>query len=237
MATLKLGGRFGNHLHRIAAAYALSLKLDERCKVPYWRTSPHFPNFKHRVKMVPANREPTYRFMYCQGRDDFWAGSPLPTLPSQTCLVGCFESAKYFEGYEDEVRDLFYQPVEPRDAIGIHVRRGDFLGKTDIHTRLNMEYYRRAAALTSGRKYIVCSDDIPWCQENFTGPRFTFSRGNFMDDFRLLRSCRQLIISNSTFSWWAAYLCDSPEIVVAPEKWYRRRKAPWKTVNTDWTLV
>jgi GR25 family glycosyltransferase involved in LPS biosynthesis len=60
------------------------------------------------------------------------------------------------------------------------------------------------------------------------------------DEFLMMQSCRHFIISNSTFSWWAAYLSKSTDkIVIAPSKWFGP-KGPknWQDIYLpDWIVI
>jgi hypothetical protein len=39
-----------------------------------------------------------------------------------------------------------------------------------------------------------------------------------------MSKCKHHILANSSFSWWAAYLSDSPEkVVIAPDKWNNQK--------------
>ena len=49
-------------------------------------------------------------------------------------------------------------------------------------------------------------------------------RGGFIDDFNLLRSFNQVIIHNSTFSWWAATLSGASKVGIF---------SPWKIAKTQ----
>jgi hypothetical protein len=49
------------------------------------------------------------------------------------------------------------------------------------------------------------------------------------------------VIANSTFSWWSAFLSESPDVVIAPQKWYRNKIDPedlippnWKREDSQW---
>ena len=74
-------------------------------------------------------------------------------------------------------------------------------------------------------------EDLEWIEENY---KFHDLSGNgrnintvFVDlnnpdyeELRLMYSCKHFIISNSTFSWWGAWLGSAPgKIVIAPQRW------------------
>jgi hypothetical protein len=50
------------------------------------------------------------------------------------------------------------------------------------------------------------------------------NRDTDYEEFAVMRQCDHFIITNSTFSWWAAYLGDSvakeEKIVIAPTTWF-----------------
>ena len=71
------------------------------------------------------------------------------------------------------------------------------------------------------------SDDINWCKENKqlftkTGKKVLFMQGrNDMDDFVMMSLCSNNIITNSSFSWWAAWLnTNRDKVVVMPKQWF-----------------
>lgn len=56
-------------------------------------------------------------------------------------------------------------------------------------------------------------------------------------DMMLMSNCRHNIISNSTFSWWAAWLNDHPDkIVMAPRQWSATQPAT-DLVPDSWLLI
>lgn len=115
--------------------------------------------------------------------------------------------------------------VESTDSVSMHIRRGDYLtsNKKANYRELPFKYYFDAVKYTEGDLYIF-SDDIPWCQdkfkENYFGRKITFVNQEDYLDFEVMKHCKQNIITNSTFSWWAAYLNNNPEKkVVCPKHW------------------
>ena len=105
----------------------------------------------------------------------------------------------------------------------MHVRRGDYLKFKDTHPPCSVEYYNQAiSSFSESSIFLVISDDIEWCKENFLGDKFYFVEGNEdYIDLYLMSLCKNNIIANSSFSWWAAWLNRNKEkIVIAPEKWF-----------------
>ena len=82
--------------------------------------------------------------------------------------------------------------------------------------------------LGKDRTYIICSNNLDLCreQEVFKGNNFYFNdittkveKSHF--DLCLISKCSDFITSNSTFSWWGAYLSqNSTKRVIAPTPWY-----------------
>ena len=71
--------------------------------------------------------------------------------------------------------------------------------------------------------YFIFSDDIEWCENQFTDwGKVTFIDGlNDRESLQLMSKCKHNIIANSSFSWWGAYLNENVnKIVCCPDKWF-----------------
>jgi hypothetical protein len=156
---------------------------------------------------------------------------------------GYWQSYRYFEGIEDSIRSAF-EFIEPlsernksfldgakgRTLIGIHVRHGDYLSGSFFSKVCGADYYRSAMALAAeGARdplFAFFSDDLDWCRDNLAVEGeacfVDWNRGNeSYADMRLMTRCDALVIANSSFSWWGAWLGDRPgRGVYAPLKWW-----------------
>ena len=167
--------------------------------------------------------------------------------------VGGWPSEKHFKGIGDAVRRSFQFPsqtetnfVEWRDkiqndpnSVSIHIRRGDYLTPTNTIYQFagvaSEEYFKRAmeeiCKHLQNPAFYIFSDDIPWCREKFVGNQFHFvdcnTGKNSWRDMQLMSLCHHHINSNSTFSWWAAWLCPHKDsITLCPNEYIRNMETP-----------
>lgn len=151
--------------------------------------------------------------------------------PDNVNLTGYFQSYRYFEDIENEIKSDFtfkninnFINVDCSEYTSIHVRRGDYLNFAAYHPTCDLFYYYEAMKIIGLKnKFIIFSDDIEWCkqQEIFQKNCYFSETGNNINDLYLMSKCKNNIIANSSFSWWGAWLNDnSDKIVISPEKWF-----------------
>ncbi len=156
-------------------------------------------------------------------------------------LDGLWPSEGYFKDVEQTIReDLRIIPPDDAlnqrmgeeirncNAVALHVRWFDAPGSAVNHN-VSVEYYQRAIAMmerkTESPRYFVFSDNPEAARSMLALPkgRATFvshNRGaeNAYADLWLMTQCRHFITTNSTFSWWGAWLGGGKEkFVVSPE--------------------
>jgi hypothetical protein len=105
-----------------------------------------------------------------------------------------------------------------KKLVSVHIRRGDLV--TFNLLMLPLSYYKTAMSLFgSDVLFVVFSDDIEWCKENFENKnlRFVEKEKDYIELY-MMSLCDHNIIANSTFSWWGAYLNQNKnKMVIIPE--------------------
>ena len=167
---------------------------------------------------------------------------PIPPDHDHMYLWGYFTSFRHLDHrwvreqifsnrqLADEVDAAFTSLVgdvgDRRELVSVHVRRGDSL-KNPTLEKPGPDYFRNAMDTFGDVHFVVFSDDIPWCLEHL-GDRtsITYSKGHAAHiDMFMMSKCDHHIISNSTFSWWGAWINENTEArVVYPYPWFRGEK-------------
>ncbi len=164
-------------------------------------------------------------------------------LPNGTYMEGYWQHYRYFDSIKETiVKDftLGYEPtnewkslrdeIKKEHSLVMFVRRADFLSNRSASVAMTGDFYKQAFTLVSKKKLIkkmfVFSDDLTWCRENidygidtiFVGS--SYAGTEFEGHMILMSYAPNIIIPNSTFSWWSAYLPNNEnKTVVASKQW------------------
>lgn len=125
--------------------------------------------------------------------------------------------------YVTEFRKKYGELFNRQKTLSVHIRRTDYLNYHKRDISLPIEYFKfRLSAIENIEQYTVffLSDDIQFVKEAFEPKsNFIFSDNNEIVDFQIIMNSDISIISNSSFSWWAAYLSKKQNVVYAPKNW------------------
>lgn len=234
--SIKLQGGLCNYLFQIATAYAYSKKHNKELflvEEDSVKVHQHISSYKDNIlnKITFSKKEPINWTVYKEPGFNY---TEIPNIDGNVLLSDYFQSEKYFKDYENEIRYLFSYECEFSDEIreilknkntcSIHVRRGDFLQYPNHHIVQSMNYYMKAIKqIGIDKTYLIFSDDISWCKENFNMlPNCVFVEGNKdYEDLLLMSMCNSNIIANSSFSWFSAWLNKNEnKVVIAPKNWF-----------------
>ncbi len=244
---LGMNGRLGNQLFQIAATIAFAKDHNMDFAFPQWKYS------KYMSLVLPELKESPHSWQRFEEPQFHHSPIPAPPVAGNVDLYyGYYQSEKYFAHHRQLIKSYFFPksgyqkhivekyPVLLTDhTCSIHVRHGDYLKDPYLgyHGVLPIEYYTKAAEFLyggnlNGVRFVICSDDLPWCKENFKFPLMQFVEGEEdIIDMITMSYCRDHIISNSSFPWWSAWLNSNPiKRVVAPVKLFNN--VPLNT--NDW---
>jgi hypothetical protein len=138
--------------------------------------------------------------------------------PRQIRLDGYFQRYEYFQPYRSQIARWFAVPrarlalpVDRSDVL-INIRRGLDFGICDW--TLPLSYYSQVLESLSevGRVHVSGTGIDDAVRAHFAHLRPVYHQGSPAEDFLLFRRFRRIVLSNSTFAWWGAFLSDAEEI-------------------------
>ena len=249
MIGVRLDGRLGNQLFQYALAISLAKKyktfyiIDNDYKADYvkkyFKTQPllNHPISRKLFKKLIA---PGFPFVHQVGNET--TEEMLPLMKDNQFYKGFFQSELYFKNiagsihknlqiktvYKKAFAKKYGHLFKDEKVLTIHYRLGDYLtwGNEQtggINMSLPESFYLNALQEVKNLddyKILLVTDDIENATIRLPGikSKLIISDSEIMD-FQLLMHADKLIISNSSFSWWAAYLNKKHAEVFAPENW------------------
>ena len=230
---------------------------------PLWNT--YFKDTQHKFSLLEKSSFETINW-HTMIEEDFAykeLAAPVRGYPFYK-LNGYFQSSLFFKAVQEEVRELLHIPlwlsvdanqslelvqVNPDEAwIGAHVRRGDYLNTNAVsyHVVTTKEYFEGARShiqqKTGYTRVCWITEDPVWVSQVLAKEGDEIISGNNLVDFATLAKFKHLILSNSSYSWWAAWLNPlkhKNRVICVPNKWFGPT-GPQDCASIfedDWTLI
>ena len=235
-------GRLGNQMFQYAALRALSLRTGYKMFLPnntsikpdgcYDMTNNKWIEYKlDLLDCFNLSCPILDNTLLNQYQEQSFEFEPF-TISDDTSIEGYFQSYKYFEDFKQEILNDFTfknhilekclaQISNYTNPVAIHIRRGDYVNHPGLWN-ITPEYIQEALSYFSDDEYtfLIFSDDIEWCKQIFP-EGVVFIEGNQFEDLCLMSLCDHNVISNSSYSWWGAYLNQNEnKKVIAPKNWF-----------------
>lgn len=249
MITANLIGQWGNQ----ATIYVTAKILADMTRMAYTPPSEFVdkrgnPVKWHRDKplvvMEPTfGNAMTYRPRVFNG--PHWINPAMIDLQRPIHLTsGYFQRYEFLRPYKHEIRNEWLRLRKPfvatdPDAVYIHCRRTDYVVERTMRQQRTgspaansiEEYAACLREFPDARRLVITTDNAkdPFLYEfQKLGLPWTISNGTWDQDFLLLASARWVVMSQSTYSWWAVFL-GLAERIVCPlatnSVWYRGRNS------------
>jgi hypothetical protein len=231
MITVELAGRLGNQMFQ----YALCRTVAERNGYFFYVSrdnNNHGQNISEYFDL-PMGEYDGSGLPFRWGED-----SSLQTynpdvfnISDGTRMFGFFQTEKYFLHNAEKIKGWFKINLddETQELINkfptdeycyVHFRGTDYKNWDEGTRFLPKKYFQDAFQIMkekkSDLKFLIITDDIESAKEYFQDHEIISNQ--MLVDFKLLYVSKYCIVTNSSFSWWAAWLSDK-EITVAPNNW------------------
>ncbi len=251
-----LGG-LGNQLFQIAAGYAHARRINSKFAINYslnhvgFGQGHHPEKYRYSVyKNIPTTNQ-EIPLIYTEKEFSYNPIQPLDNI----CLHGYFQSEKYFKDYKDEVKNLFDFDFKTKEKItkkldsiekkvGIHLRLGDYLHKKHEGIFYNVDYpsylEKAMSYFDSNHNFIIFSDDFKTLKKKIDLNKFVnMNNTNEVEDLYCLTQCDDIIMSNSSFSWWGSWLGKKKKKIISPDRWFGHcvKKDYEDRFNKNWIKI
>lgn len=244
MVTVRLRGRAGNQMFQLSCLLGYCIKHNLPYHIPAHTENDLVwpPYFAHLSTPDETDKSKGEWFVPIKERGHAYEELPFKEewRNDKIILDGYFQSEKYFDHCREEIQKLFdfHLPfIAWRGMCSIHVRRGDYLLYPTKHPVVTEEYLYQALEIMIQNGYdwfVVVGDDQKWNVDFFSvrGPKRMGKKIKFniithgtseIQDMKIQVNCESNIISNSSFSWWGAWLNQYPnKVVVTPheDNWF-----------------
>ena len=171
----------------------------------------------------------------------------LMDVPDNTIIFGNMQDEKYFDHNKELVKEWLkvkeeYDTYEymDDDVCVLNYRGGEYVGFHELY--LTREYWLNAmenmTKINPNMKFVTITDDVKASQAMLPEiPAYHFTVDK---DYAIIKNSKHVILSNSSFPFFAVYTSDTIENIIAPKYWARHNVSDgyWamsQNIYSGWT--
>jgi len=219
-------GRLGNNLFNYTLGRILANELGFEL---HTRPIEGFPNTIHKNCDSPPAITESINVQVLDDCEESLDPVVFDKTPRPIHIHGYFQRYHLDKPYKAEIRNTLLKPdfvlpktPGPQDLV-VHIRSGDVWswnrspGKRSHIRPLTAQYYESIINISKYESlFIVCENkDDPIALYLQYKYRAELISGDILEDFGFLMAAKQIVMSASTFSWWAAWL-STAEVIHFP---------------------
>tara|TARA_R110001592_G_scaffold317062_2_gene593733 strand:+ start:10818 stop:11705 length:888 start_codon:yes stop_codon:yes gene_type:complete len=167
----------------------------------------------------------------------------IDTVEDNTKITGAWQTEKYFLKNKDNIKDWYSvnsdvkKQVEDLNILDentcvINIRGGEYRNHPELV--IQADYYKKAMDImikkNPNMKFVVVTDDVPFAHSQLQLPTYHY---NIAIDWCLINEAKWLILSNSSFAWFPAWLNDDCNMVITPKYWARHNVSDGYWASSD----
>lgn len=156
----------------------------------------------------------------------------LVNVPDDTKIDGTMQDEQYILHRKDEVRKWLRVKKEYEcynfssdDICVINFRGGEYVYVKDLF--LPQKYWEDAVShmlkINNNFRFVVVTDDVTTAKKFF--PKFDVFHFSVAKDYVVINNARYLILANTSFAWFPAWLNENLKFCIAPKYWWGHNKS------------
>ena len=226
MIIVKYKFRLGNKLFQYCLGKIFSIELNDELYVECIEGFPNIQTIYKDINYIKKNNN--LNNIILKGHlIDF--NNIIDQSPKNIDLIGFFQRYEYFKNYKFQIKSWLYSgnlTSLSNNSIVVHIRGGDVwkdIADTNLkdftfhyqQPALPISYYTNILNKENYDKiYLVCEycDDPILLKLKELYPNAIIHCKSIIEDFNLIKSAKNIIMSISTYCWWASWLSDAKKI-------------------------
>jgi hypothetical protein len=172
-------------------------------------------------------------------------------------LRGYYQTPLFYLNYQENYKTIAWdlnltsikyettrKKLTSQNFIALHVRGADYLKFHNVYSQLSLDYYIKSLDVIQSSigelPIYVFTDDFSYASKLLTsikGLEFQDTNGMRASEvLKLMSFSKARVISNSTFSYWAA-IASMNKLTIAPRDWYVNKTVSADFYPKDWIVI